>query len=110
MKIYINVEWRLDKLLNIPVIMDKSWVCDETDWVWSYELTEDFLGEWILASVPDEINLSPSDTYRQVLEVDVEYYYSESISWDVTLKKMAKLEEIPFTFVEECINILPQTE
>ncbi len=118
MKLYINVEWRLDsEMLSdySPLqITEKSWACDDTQWDYSYDIVEELLQEWIISSLQEGFTPDREAFYRSVLEVEISYtqdYYGEvDMDWGVTLKKMSKLEEIPFTFVEDCINILPQTE
>lgn len=117
MKLLINVEWRLDSEhisdFEPLEIAEKSWACYDTNWHFD-DVVLELIQEWVISSLPEDFTPDHEVFYRSVLEVEVNYakdYYGEvDLDWYVTLKKMAKLEEIPFTFAEECINILPQTK
>jgi hypothetical protein len=112
-KLILNVEWSLDSddinRHNSLNIYELSWVCMDTDWNWTEAVVGDYLEEWIKSCLPKGFDIARGLSYRSVIEVEVgvvqDYLGDYDIDWSAELKNMCKLEKIPFTFEEECINI-----
>lgn len=112
-KLILNVEWSLDSdhidNYNSLHIYELSWISMDTDWSGTDEVVKEYLQEWIKSCLPKDFDIDRELAYRSIIEVEVDviqdYLGDYDIVWETYLTNMCKLEHIPFTMQEGCVNI-----